>query len=516
MSQAPRKKSKKNTNAAASVDGGSKKTTASSAAADKEAKNLIMKQRAKTRGVQCACCGERDDSPDPLEPHQNRLWGYYVPLSKELMTVGMGITLITDGAPCWFCLRVWNSIYISQMTLTNFKLWIGAKEENFAQYNRYLHWLIQQMSDKFKSTGTRKVSLKWPDPWKLKEQQILRIRWVKPPAEFMEEAAYKVKWGKPEDNGDVVEKGPGGVLLVKLRSQQIWKRKEEIISDSIKERGHIGEDADDVDREALDKRHQDLANSFGRSSSSKPSPTGSDEDTAQSAKPKGKAKAKAKGKAAEELPAEDVLYNKMSGSGYQPSFVSPSKSDNSEAPLHTPSKSAGFGADDDADEEEKAATPHGKQKEGAGRQAEAKGAGRQAEAKGKAKAKAKSNKRPSEGGGGDGAKQKKGRPARASDLLLRAALHEFASSDGSYDKYYGASWTSHTSRNWSNYLNVISGMIEETTDEQALHVLEVLQKQGNAVRSVLSKMRSSGTTSLVAARTYNEKAQPVSSVIDLI
>ena len=317
-------------------------------------------------------------------------------------------------------------------------------------------------------------------------------------------------------NGDVVEKGPGGVLLVMLRSKQIWKRKEEIISDSIKEREHIGEDADDVDREALDKRHQDLANSFGRSSSSKPSPTGSDEDTAQSAKPKGKAKAKAKGKAAEELPAEDVLYNKMSGSGYQPSFVSPSKSDNSEAPLHTPSKSAGFGADDDADEEEKAATPHGKQKEGAGRQAEAKGAGRQAEAKGKAKAKAKSNKRPSEGGGGDGAKQKKGRPARASDLLLRAALHEFASSDGSYDKYYGASWTSHTSRNWSNYLQDISGMIEETTEAEALHVLEVLQKQGNAVRSVLSKMRSCGTTSLVAARTYNEKAQPVSSVIDLI
>ena len=490
MSQAPRKKSKKNTNVAASSDGKSKKTGNTDASLDKDAKTLVMKQRAKTRGVQCACCGERDDSADPLEPDQHRLWGYYMPLSQEQMTM-MCInvfTLITEGGVCWFCLRVWNSIYQSQMTLTNFKLWIGAKEENFCEYNRYLHWLIGQMTDKFKTAGSRKISLKWPEPWKLKEQTILRIRWIKPPASFMEEPAYRAKWGKPEDNGDVIEKGPGGVLLVKLKSQQIWKRKEEIIQDSIKERDHIGQDADDTDREALDKRHQDLCNSFGRSS--KPSPNGSDEDTAQTAKPKGKAQAKAKGKAEEvTLPAEDVLYNKMSGSGSQPSFVSPSKSDRAEVALHTPSKSAAAGADDDADEEENAATPHGKQKpikqEGAGRQAERPPAQPVGLPKGKAKAKAKSNKRASEAGGGDGAKQKKGRPARASDLLLRAALHEFASSDGSYDKYYAASWTSHTSRNWSNYLQDITGMIAEESNEQALHVLEVLQKQGSGAVGAL-------------------------------
>ena len=56
-------------------------------------------------------------------------------------------------------------------------------------------------------------------------------------------------------------------------------------------------------------------------------------------------------------------------------------------------------------------------------------------------------------------------------------------------------------------------MIEAESDPNALHVLEVLRKQGTAVRAVFSKMRSSGTTFQAAAKAYKEKADLMFAII---
>ena len=218
--QAKRPRNTKRSSASSSA-GSKKAAKAKSEGIGNEEKALQLKQRAQARSVQCACCGEKDDAPDPLEPDQNRLWGYYKPCSKELMARLMLIifTLISDGAVCWFCLRVWNSIYQSRMTLTVFKTWLGKSEDSFTEFNKCLHWLIAQMEEKIKKTGDRQISLKWPEPWKLSEQTIYRTRWVKPPAAYMELEVHKQHHGDYKQNGDVLEKGPSGMQLLMLRSK---------------------------------------------------------------------------------------------------------------------------------------------------------------------------------------------------------------------------------------------------------------------------------------------------------
>ena len=56
-------------------------------------------------------------------------------------------------------------------------------------------------------------------------------------------------------------------------------------------------------------------------------------------------------------------------------------------------------------------------------------------------------------------KKAKGRPGRHGDLLLAAGLKEFFKADGSCDKYFGSTWTSHTFRNWTNYISDVEKLI---------------------------------------------------------
>ena len=496
------KRAKKNSGKKDSSSAGkSRKSDGGDSESKSDAKSITMKQRAKTRGVSCLCCGENDDSPDPLEPEQNRFWGYHVLLGKEKM-LALGVTaatLITEGNYCWFCVRVWNSIYQTKMSLTEFRSWIGKTEANNTEYNSYLHWLIHQMSKKFDQSGIRKISLKWPTPWALSQQEVFRIRWVKPVEEFMELAAYKKKHGDPAENGDTITQGPGGVPLVKMKCTNIWAKKTEIISDSVKSRSHVSADADEVDAAALELKHRDLfanANAVpaGSSSASSILPGASGDDCydedegswapAGSSSALGKAKAKASSqKLPVSRPPEEDLYNKMSGHGASFSAASPTMSDD----VLTLSAPASLKPS----------------KEGEGLQGSP--SKQPAVPKSKAKAKVSAGKRTAPGGTDGDKSKKKGRPSRASDLLLRASLREFASSDASFDKYFGAEWTKSTSRNWCNYITDVTAMIAAESDTAAIHELEITLKQGTAARAVLAKMRSSGTTSIQTARVYMEK-----------
>jgi hypothetical protein len=71
---------------------------------------LTLKDRyaAKRAGAGCTICGCKDTDADRVEPTEKMLWGYY--------TTSCNIELIvqTQGATCWYCLRVWNVRFMQQ------------------------------------------------------------------------------------------------------------------------------------------------------------------------------------------------------------------------------------------------------------------------------------------------------------------------------------------------------------------------------------------------------------------
>ena len=54
---------------------------------------------------------------------------------------------------------------------------------------------------------------------------------------------------------------------------------------------------------------------------------------------------------------------------------------------------------------------------------------------------------------------------------------ELFKADGSYDKYFGSTWTSRTARNWTNYISDVEKLIREEQCPEVLASLEILKKK---------------------------------------
>ena len=449
---------------------------------------MDLRLKSRPKGESCLCCGELDSSPDPIQPQFHRLWGWHTEMSKaEMARLLIDIlTLITHGGYCWYCVRTWNSKYNARLkTLEHFKLWVFASEQNHEEFSLYQAWLIQQILKKFEQTGVRaRMRLVWPEPWKLRQEVIYRVRWVQPEKEYLELKDYTPTWGDPRTNGrgDKIEIGPGNVELVLTSTSQKWKKMTEVISDTKKTRNYGGDENDAVDQGHVDNKAADL---FAAASAP--------------------VAPKAKGKAAppKAIPKEEAAYAKLMGEDLEEpdlpasSTTLPAKGQSLSAALSAASpakkqqaeEAAGGSADHGAASPSGQAQPAGKAKSRAKAKAQGKGG----------------QKRPNEGGGCESGPNKKGRKTRDANLLLRAGLREFKESDFSFEKYFTPLWSSQTSRNWNNYISDMDALIEGTDDKTTLHELEVTRKQAVAVRAVLGKMRSSGMESLVAARTYQDK-----------
>ena len=76
------------------------------------------------------------------------------------------IFLVTDGGSCWYCFRIWATVYRSRWSLTEFKEQARSKQEhnqtNTKQIkdthkaktqavnddiSKYKHWLVKQVVD---------------------------------------------------------------------------------------------------------------------------------------------------------------------------------------------------------------------------------------------------------------------------------------------------------------------------------------------------------------------------------
>ena len=221
---------------------------------------MYLRLRSRPKGEACVLCGELDTSPDPIQPEFHRLWGWHTEMSKAEMArlLITAMTLLTHGVYCWYCVRTWNSKYNARFrTLDMLKTWVFSTEQNHEEFSLYQAWLIQQIGKKFELTGVRtRARFNWPTPWKLMQEEIYRVRWVKPEKEYLELKDYTPVWGDPKTNGrgDKVEIGPGGLELVLTATSQKWKKIVEIISDTKKIENYGGDDNDAVDQLHIDNK----------------------------------------------------------------------------------------------------------------------------------------------------------------------------------------------------------------------------------------------------------------------
>lgn len=218
-----------------------------------------MKMAAELHGRVCTLCNQTDRDPDPITPRSPRLWGGY---KKQKNSQG----LQTEGSTCWYCLRVWNVNYMGRMNLTTLKSSRGTDHKLMEEFDKYLHWLIGNLAKQFEECGDRDALhvLSWPSAPQLLQMDIFQIVWTKPKQKYLDIATYMGKYGDPHKRGDIVVDGPGGVKLVRIASEEAWKREEKIIYQAAKQRVYDNGD-DEMMQGNMDDRFQALVSSMGHS-----------------------------------------------------------------------------------------------------------------------------------------------------------------------------------------------------------------------------------------------------------
>lgn len=107
---------------------------------------FAQKMAAKLSGRECGACNAKDRDPDPIVPKLTRLWGGY----KKTKQVSADDPLLeTEGATCWYCVRVWNAMYQSRITITDLKVKLGESHVLHEEYDRFLNWLISELIKQF-------------------------------------------------------------------------------------------------------------------------------------------------------------------------------------------------------------------------------------------------------------------------------------------------------------------------------------------------------------------------------
>lgn len=197
----------------------------------KPSHTFMQKMEATLFGRVCTLCNNTDRCPDPITPKHTRLWGSY----KKQQN---GDGLQTEGCTCWYCIRVWQVRYMSDMGLGALKTSKGKSHSLHEEFDKYLHWLIGTLLKQYEEHGDREALhvVSWPSPQQLLTMDIHQVVFTKPKQKFLDLATYTAKHGDPAQRGDVIVEGPGGAKLVRIASEEVWKREEKIIYQAVKQR----------------------------------------------------------------------------------------------------------------------------------------------------------------------------------------------------------------------------------------------------------------------------------------
>lgn len=89
--------------------------------------------------------------------------------------------------------------------------------------------------------------IKWPSDESLDTLEIYETAWTLPEIKHLALDEYLSKFGDPAENGrgDKKVKGPGGIALVSLSSEQVWTKTKRVINQAVKRRS-ISDGSDDL------------------------------------------------------------------------------------------------------------------------------------------------------------------------------------------------------------------------------------------------------------------------------
>ena len=213
-----------------------------------------MKVHAATAGRVCGCCRETDRGLDPVNPEERRQWAYY---RKNVQTG----TLMTEGGTCWYCFRVWRVKFQMTMTLGQLKTKMGNTHSMHEEFQKWLRWLIQRVTDLMEDGLGRDTLPKvhWPTEWQLKQMDIFQVVWTLPSDQYMDYDAYILKHGEP--SASQLSTAPDGKKIVKLHTEKIYKRERQLIHRAQRERT-IDDGSDSLAAEFGQERFHDMVQSM--------------------------------------------------------------------------------------------------------------------------------------------------------------------------------------------------------------------------------------------------------------
>ena len=170
-------------------------------------------------------------------------------------------TLMTEGGTCWYCFRVWHVKFQMTMTLGQLKTKMGNAHSMHEEFQTWLHWLIQRVTDLMEDGLGRDTLPKvhWPTEWQLKQMDIFQVVWTLPSDQYMDYDAYILKHGEP--SASQLSTAPDGKKIVKLHTEKIYKRERQLIHRAQRERT-IDDGSDSLAAEFGQERFHDMVQSM--------------------------------------------------------------------------------------------------------------------------------------------------------------------------------------------------------------------------------------------------------------
>ena len=175
-------------------------------------------------GRSCKLCGEKDNSHDPVaaangiplsadDGESLRTWCYPPAADGK-----------TSGSVRWYCYRTWLGKYkVRNFTITTLVQHVGAKDEHFEEFQKYLNALI----DHFVQKKSRAGKMPWsetPD-LTLTLTEAFESRFESPNDQYWLKSYYLEHKGDPKSNGlghKEVVRGGKEFVIIPGRSRSRW------------------------------------------------------------------------------------------------------------------------------------------------------------------------------------------------------------------------------------------------------------------------------------------------------
>ena len=138
---------------------------------------------------------------------------------------------------------------------------VGNDPEVYKRYNNGYHFIIEKILSRVAEGISVEdcCDIQMPSPYELDHLQIPEVVWIPPLEQFVLYDEYFHQNGEPEKSQ--IHFAPGGVKLVKVKSDAPWTRETRIVQQARKKQCVVSSGAE-LEQEFIDDRMQAMADDF--------------------------------------------------------------------------------------------------------------------------------------------------------------------------------------------------------------------------------------------------------------